>query len=293
MFFLTKKEREGMLAARGAGGGSPRSTPERGSDLVIDFQAYQRKRFEGIHYQGSLTQEVIQSAISVLKVASGAGQTRARVQLLHLSTDYTYSRRDPPDEGAFVVHDAHTLKPHVGCRTRIHLAARAREFVDWLIGEQKVQVVLATWTTRDGGSVIGEPTFANFMHVIAVFVHEKISPSIWNAPFVKRSGDVTAWNEKCLAAIRIGVAHFAVCVLYHKSDYGKDKDGDLVCVKPVYHLTMEPLKEDPQWKLDGTLCGSLVQWCTKIGYKWTLGISINHSNWAYFVVILDPINEFF
>ncbi len=267
--------------------------------VLLDLASYQRKRFECLNAQGGLTQEVIQTLLSILKNATIAGQTHARVQTLHLAKDYAYSRRQPPDEKAHPVYDAQTLLPIQGTVTRVHLAARPRELTEWL-HEQKVHFIIATSCTAVPAKGC-EPAFADFMHIIALFVPEKasINPSIWNSAFLQKSLDqsmVTSWNEKCLAAIRIGASHFAVCILYYRLDYrfmphgGETEldDSSLVCAAPRENPSMT-LAKDCCFKLESK-CVTLVAWSRQIGYSWTLATGSH--NWAYFTVLLDPINKY-
>ena len=291
-----------MLTPRGGGSASPRKAP-----IAVNLQDYQRKRFETLTIHGSLTQEVIQSVLSILKNATTCGQTHARVQTLHLAKDYTYSRRQPPDKDAHVIHDMLTLQPYGGTSTRIHLAARPRELVEWLIGEQKVRVIVATCCMSEARS-FGEPTFASFMHLYAVLVPEKqAGGGVWNAVFLKKSLDasmVQGWNDRCLAALRIGASYFSVCVLYRGSDFsaaGGDTKGvpeELKCIQPRQHLTMVPHEKDPHWVLNEK-CSTLVTWVDQAGYRWTIATEayvseetkeVVHSIWGFFVVLLQPLS---
>jgi hypothetical protein len=283
-----------MKTPRG-GGVSPRPGAS-----TISLQEYQRVRFEGLAIHGALTQEVIQTILSLLKNATIAGQTRVRVQTLHLARDYAYSRHQQPDGSALVIHDMLTFRPYKGTTTRLHLASRARELMEWLVGEQKVRVIAAT-CCMSGEPIFGEPTFASFMHLYAILIPEKqsIPPTVWNATFVRRTQDVQHWNDKLLAALRVGASYANVCVLYWLSDYGAMVDPtqipELECTTPRHHLTMEPLKKEG-WALTAG-CSTLVAWVAQAGYKWTL-VMDNHSItekpeyslWAYFCVLLMPLD---
>ena len=200
-----------------------------------------------------------------------------------------------------------TLQPYGGTSTRIHLAARPRELVEWLIGEQKVRVIVATCCMSEARS-FGEPTFASFMHLYAVLVPEKqAGGGVWNAVFLKKSLDasmVQGWNDRCLAALRIGASYFSVCVLYRGSDFsaaGGDTKGvpeELKCIQPRQHLTMVPHEKDPHWVLNEK-CSTLVTWVDQAGYRWTIATEayvseetkeVVHSIWGFFVVLLQPLS---
>lgn len=282
-----------MITPRGGSGGAGQS-PRQGHGEIIDLASYQRKRFESLHVHGCFNQEVVQTLLSILKNASLAGQTHARVQTIHLATDYAYSRRQPADPKALVVHDTLTLLPFKGTLTRINLAARPRELTEWLL-EHKVHFMITTSCMSERVSDACEPTFANFMHIVAVFVPEEKEQSIWNSAFLKKSLDssmVTGWNEKCLAAIRTGAAHFAICILYHRLDYLEAKgeeDDEFCCAEPRTHLSMTLIK-DAHYRLDSK-CKTLVNWARQIGYTWTLALAVD-AHWAYFTVLLDPISKY-
>ncbi len=315
-----------MLTPRG--GVSPRKSPlvgggaagpERGeeSKVRIDLQEYQRKRFEGLSQHGFLNQDVIQTILSTLKNATVSGQTRARVQTLHLAKDYSYSRHQPPDKDALVIHDMYTFQPFAGTSTRIRLASRARELLEWLIGEQKVCVIAAT-CCMSTDRVFGEPTFASFMHLYAIFVPEKpsVPPSVWNAAFVKNLTAVPAWEERVVAGLRTGASHVTLCVLYKGAQYAAllpgDSGGDgggehkeLVCAEPRHYLSLIPLEKSPKWVLDAK-CATLVSWVLQTGYQWTLGMEVytlaaaeekgttttTYSYWANFIVLLQALQCF-
>lgn len=265
---------------------------------LVDLQDYQRVRFEGLAIHGALTQDVIHTILSLLKNATIAGQTRVRVQTLHLARDYAYSRHQPPDATSLLIHDMLTFEPFTGTKTRIHLASRARELVEWLVGEQKVRVVAATCCMSDT-KVFGEPAFASFMHLYAILVPEKqdVPPTVWNATFVRRSQSVQHWNDKCLAALRVGASFTHICVLYKGPDFNvlalSPSGGGSVfeCVAPRHHLTMALLAQNgPGWVLKEDACSTLVAWVAQTGYKWTLTVDVQDVVWAFFTVLLMPLD---
>lgn len=225
---------------------------------------------------------MIQTMLSTMKNAILAGQTRARVQTFFMVTDYTLSK--VPNSESHAIYDVHTMKPFEN--VRVTLAARSRELTDWLL-QQRVHFIMATSCTSER-TTFGQPNLANFMHVIALFVPE-MPPSLWNAAFLKDDDSERQWNERCAAAIRIGMPYFAVRILRYKHDYAETEDtsGEFVCLQPRRHLTME-LLDRPHWKLNERYA-NLIAWSNQTGYKWTLSIG---ENWAYFIVLLDPISRY-
>lgn len=253
---------------------------------ALDIAQFQKKKFESLTSEGGLTQKVIQLVLGVIKNAMEAGQTHARVQTLFLSRHYTYNRLEPYASESFVVHDTNTFMPITHIKTRIVLAQRAKEFVDWLISLHLK--VLCTSTCLDN------ETFATHMYVVVLFTPLLVDgrvAGIYNGVFLTKCLDdsmIPEWNSRCLSAINAGCAYFTVCTMYLEVDYKKQKpldEAELVVRQPREYLTMRFL-EDCKW----TLCNKfdvLVAWVKQLGYTWTLSAE-KDANWAYFIVLLEP-----
>jgi len=281
-----------------------------------DIVAYQRKRFEGINAAAGFTQEVINSITSIIKAAMDAGQLKARVQTLHLaSCQYGFSRIEPYSGEDHILYDARTLKPMQGCKTRVHFNARVMEMLQW-IKAQGLGWVCATHRSKSGG-------LAGFVYIFVVFIpcapsgpsgpsgpggatgtkspRGSAAPggggrasSLWNTVYMAKSfDDPSSWNERCLSAIRSGASYCAICTLYREADFMID-GGDIPLEGPMlHHLSMDPI-DDRKWGLSKRFA-PLVEWTKHISFGWTLSTSggAAGAQWAYFIVLFDPLEEYY
>jgi hypothetical protein len=256
---------------------------------ALDIAKFQKKKFECLTSEGELTQKVIQTVLSIIKNAMDAGQTHARVQTLFLSRHYTYNRVEPYASESIIIHDTTTFVPITHLKTRIVLASRAKEFMDWLTSLHLKVVCTSTCLENE--------TFATHMHMVVLFTPILVDgrvAGIYNGIFLTKCLDdsmVPDWNSRCLAAINAGCTYFTICTMYLEVDYKKQKaldEMELVVKSPREYLTMR-LLENRKW----TLCNKfdvLVAWVKQLGYVWTLSAE-RDANWAYFIVLLEPCQQ--
>ncbi len=121
----------------------------------------------------------------------------------------------------------------------------------------------------------------------------------WNTQYMYKCLDDSAiptWNARCANAMRTGASHFAVCTLYRHCDYDVPAaDGafsEMLCAKPLHHLSMTALDRCGPWVLEPKMA-TLVAWVHQHGFEWTLTMPDSESEWAYFVVMLDPVERFY
>jgi hypothetical protein len=273
---------------------SPR--PSTTKLATADLRGFEARRLQTLQDQPRLTQEAIQVASAIIQSAMESGQGHARVQTLFLSrAQFTYTGNQSTD--TFPLHDCYSLAPLQGVGKRVCFSSCVRDFVTWL-REQGLHFCCTTITNRTG-------VIPSFIHIEAYFIPEQPAPagaralSLWNTVYTQKCVDasaVPAWNQKCAHAIRRGASSFIVCTLYRHSDfYPMDETTSLqgiVCSLPVrHHLTMQliiiakDLVLNPKFDI-------MVQWVRELGYGWTLTMeAAAETEWAYFVVLLDPLTE--
>jgi len=288
---------------------TPRKSSPRPVDVPMDLGAYQRKRFEAVSRNGgNMTQDVVQMLHSIIRNAMYSGQSNTRLQTFRLARDFQY-RYTEKTQTAHAVHDAHTLIEIKGTRARVSFSTHTSDFFQWLQREG-VHFLCTTQVMRNKVT-FGELPLADFVHVQALFIPEDTDLrerqgqvlSLWNTVYTAKCLDnsmVQQWNQRALAAVRIGGTHFVVCTLYAESDYttttGKAESDEFKVVEPRNHLTMVPLMPTPKWTLDKKFA-YLIGWVAQLGYQWTLTCGYHTqetrcSSWAYFTVLLDPLERY-
>lgn len=268
-----------------------------GDTTNFDVIAYQKRKYECLAAAGGeLNGDVTQTVMTTLRNALLAGQTKCRVQTLRLaSNQYAYCFRDTST--SHLIYDTLTLVPYRDSKMRIVLESGVRRFTEWLL-ENRVHFICTTSRLSEV-----DDSFANFLHIVAVFIpiegegnHK--GNTLWNNVYMQRAiGDERGWMERTLIGIRTGVAHFVMITVYYQVDYAPIKmvdkcDDLLLCRKPRDHLTMTQLS-GRVWIMDSKFA-SLIEWVKKKGFNWTLANDgTDGCNWAYFVVLLDPLNTYF
>jgi hypothetical protein len=255
---------------------------------LIDLQSSSKRKFETLSTFGGFTQESIESTISILKNALACGQVFAKIQTLRvgLQFHYTYTNPELPE-----VHHVLTLQPFSDSKARVKLIER--DYFDWL-AQQKISFLFATWKTTEDKTIFGEYQLADFCHVIAHVTPECVSSSLWNAVYMEKCLDesmIKKWTDRLyLATTKIGATYCAMCMLYKNADYA-DSDGllyDMYTVEtPRQFLTMIPMRQ--KYQLDKKF-HILVTWCRQMSRNWTLVVG---GDWAYFVVLLDPLGQYY
>lgn len=269
---------------------SPR--PSATKLATADLRGFEARRLQTLQGQSRLTQEAIQVASAIIQSAMESGQGHARVQTLFLSrAQFTYTSNQSTD--TFQLYDCYSLIPMQGLEKRVCFSSCVRDFVTWL-REQGLHFFCTT-----------NRALAPFIHIEAYFVPEQPVPagaralSLWNTVYTQKCVDasaVPAWNQKCAHAIRRGASSFIVCTLYRHSDfYPIDETTSLqgiVCSLPVrHHLCMQPIVLDTKELVLNPKFDIMVQWVRELGYGWTLTMETVAAEWAYFVVLLDPLTE--
>ncbi|MBX9636219.1 MAG: hypothetical protein K2Q45_01555 [Nitrosomonas sp.] len=292
------------------GGAVPvRTSSPRPQDEPVDMLTFQKHRCEGLTLHGKLNQDVIQAMQSILKNAVAAGQTHARVQTLFLSQHYGYSRTLPYPKTSHIVYDDLTLEPMSKCLTRINLAPRARELVEWL-QEQGVQYICTSLNTSPK-RVFGEPSLADHIYIVALFVpvqqqqqqqqQESQAPSFpWNAIYTfKNLENTEPWTTRCVNAIRVGASYANICILYYGMDFkvlpaaaAAADESEYVCGMARLYPTLKPSTKkiilNDKFK-------PLIAWVTQAAYEWTCLMDPDGEepdatpSWAYFTVMLHPL----
>ena len=285
---------------------SPQTTPRSGAPMNLGM--YQKKRFEFLaETGGKLTQDAIGMLHSIIKNAMLSGRTHARIQTIRISRQFSYILRDLKE--TLPLYDAHTLQPFPPDARRIQLHRVMDPLVAWL-KEQGVHFICTT-KTMNRFLTFGTTPFADFVHIEAIFIPEDTDLreqtgrvlALWNSVYMLKCLDasmVSQWNQRALAALRTGATHFAVCTLYLEYDYterGNTTEDEFSCDVPREHLTMMPIEPNPNWKLDQKF-SYLIMWAKQLGYAWTLCTGYSReecrpSNWAYFTVMLDPLEEYY
>lgn len=268
---------------------SPR--PSAPKLAAADLRGFEARRLQTLQGEPRLTQEAIQVASAIIQCAMEAGQGHARVQTIFLShNQFTYTRNVSTD--TYPLYDCYTMASLInGGDKRVCFSSCVRDFVTW-IREQGLRFRCTT---------LGEAT--TFVHIEAYFIPEQPAPtgaralSLWNTVYTQKCVDassVPAWNLKCANAIRRGASSFIVCTLYLHSDFYPIENTTslqgIVCPLVARdHLTMHPLSQGEPWVLNPKF-DIMVNWVKELGYTWTLTMA-PHVEWAYFVVLLDPLNE--
>jgi hypothetical protein len=284
-FFLTK----GLLLMNL----SPR--PSATKLAAADLRGFEARRLQTLQGQTRLTQESIQVASGIIQSAMQSGQGHARVQTIFLSqAQFTLTSNVSTD--TFQVHDCYMLTPIKSLEKRVCFTSCVRDFVNW-IREQGLHFLC---TSLSNGT---NPTF---LHIEAYFIPEQPVPagaralSLWNTVYTQKCVDasaIPAWNQKCAHAIRRGGSHFIVCTLYKHSDFFPISDtttlqGIVVPSAPRHHLSMAVLSAQEESLVLNPKFDIMVEWVRELGYNWTLTMASSsvEVEWAYFVVLLDPIN---
>ena len=203
----------------------------------VDLASFQKERREGLTKFGSLTQDVIQTINSTIKNAIASGQMLARVQTLHLSQHYSYSSVQPFPFSSRPLHDDLTMEPFTN--TRVNLAERARELVEWLEDQEGIECICTCLKVKEE-LLFGKPSLADHMYIVAL-----IKP-----PAVEVVFEQSIWMNKCYNAIRVG----ANVVHLHTIEKGKDfqiatdttisaTTLDFQCKRVCHFLTMQPIAD--------------------------------------------------
>lgn len=315
--------RDDIPELRTSGGGSPTTTPRnRGKspngminvDTPMNLGNYQRKRFGALSQSGGeMKQEVVQMLHSIIRNAMLCGMTHMRLQTFRMPQDFQYRYANTP-KNSFAIYDSHTLLPFEKTKARISFNTFLNDFFQWL--QREGVHFICTTKLMKNKVTFGELPFAAFVHVEAIFIPEDTDLreqtgrilSLWNTVYTAKCLDnsmIQQWNQRALAAIRVGAGHFVVCTLYLEADYtetlldketGLRKRDEFTVIEPRDHLTMTPLAVDPMWRLDRKFA-YLVGWVSQMGYAWTLTCGWSReeerfSLWAYFTVLLDPLERY-
>lgn len=246
----------------------------------VDLVAYQQNKYSWLTKYGSLNQEGIRHMSGLLKNAILSGQSSARLLTLSLDQHYTYSWNG---NGINKVYNMHTLEEIKG--VTVTLASRAREVTEWILEQPGMRFMCSTQQTIN---------VSHFIHIIAIFIPVLSSSGLWNSVFTYKSLDgsaVSAWNEKCIAALRVGAVRFNLFTLYAHQDYKVQPSPGWTedCTDIRHHLTMQPLNKDVAFQLNPKFA-SVIAWVQQIQYKWILTMEGNDgSEWAYFTILLDPL----
>lgn len=267
---------------------SPR--PSTTKLAAADLRGFEARRLQTLQGQLRVTQEAIQMASAIIQCAMEAGQGQARVQTIFLShNQFTYTRNVSTD--TYPLYECYTRAPIKD--KRICFSSCLRDFVTW-IREQGLRFMCTTFS---------EAT-TTFVHIEVYFIPEQPAPAgaralaLWNTVYTQKCVDssaIPAWNQKCAQAIRRGAGHFIVCTLYLHSDFYPVENSTtlqgIVCPGVVrHHLTMQPITDEKEHPLVlNPKFDIMVQWVKELGYTWTLAMA-PQVEWAYFVVLLDPLN---
>lgn len=272
-------------------GSSPR--PSLGKFGTADLRGFEARRLQTLQGQLRMSQDAIRIASGIIQCAMEAGQCHARVQTIFAShNQFTYTRVVSTD--TFPLYDCYSLSPLLSEKTdkRVCFSSCVRDFVTWL-REQGLHF-LCTALPLSGGII----------HIEAYFIPEQPIPanaralSLWNTVYTQKCVDdsaVSAWNQKCADAIRRGASSFIVCTLYQHSDFYLASEtttlqGIACTVAARHYLTLQPLQDNQStsWVLNPKFT-VMVQWVQDLGYSWTLTMAAPSLEWAYFVVLLDPL----
>lgn len=277
-----------------------------------DIRSVLVRKTECIRIEGSFNQTAQDTISRILQNASACGFDTVRVQTIRLTKDYSYSynhKEGEPD--VFQVRDTHSLVIIPGLRMRVHLASRPRELVDWL--RQQELDVLITGRLVNPSTSAGEPSLADFLNVVAVYVPFKRSlqmqgpqtiGSYYNAQYTEKTLEATAaksWFERLSLATSAGGTKSILGVLYIGRDFGipaqgggGDDDDALLCKDVRQHLTWAKVEPDPGWVLRGRLL-SLITWIHRLGFSWSLIVPLPHKEpkWAQLVVLLEPLDTYY
>ena len=283
---------------------SPRNT------TTLNLGQFQRKCFEGLSQtQGKLTADILKGLHGIVRNAMLSGRCHCRLQTLRLSRDFSYRYRQVKD--GYHLHDAYTLEK-LDTHAQISFMPHMLPFVEWMRA-QGIHFICTTKLMKDK-VVMGDLPLADFCHVEAIFIPEDTdlreqqgrTLSLWNTVYTAKCLDgsmVPEWNKRLLAAIKTGAAHAVISTLYLGSDYeplktetAEEEDASFNCTSPRHHLTMQLLEARPRFRLDCKF-RFLVGWVAQLGYEWTLTCGEDRegrcSPWAYFVVMLDPLEKYF
>lgn len=302
-----------MLTPRGAvsaifGSNSPRQQEQQ---QPLNLQKFQQSRFECLNQStGTLTQDNIDIFNNIVKNAMLAGQTSARIQTLRIGKQYIYTYTSGGSSGiAYTVYDTHTKRPFEG-PVRAILKLNLNSLLEW-IKAQGMHFICTTSAMKNRVTMnLHHQThaLADFLHIVVVFLppnlelREKVGPtiSLWNSVYTAKCLDqsmVVRWNERLIGAIRTGATYFVVCTLYAGADYSICKEANaetigLMCIEPRQHLTMALIDPDPGWALAQDKFKIMCNWVVQLGYAWTLLTESAECSWAYFTVLLDPLEKY-
>lgn len=283
------------------------------AEVPVDFRRYQRERFEC--YAGKMTHDVNQKLHHIVRNAMVSGKTHFRLQTLRMPIAFSYAYNKL--EGTLPIYHAHTLRPIEKTTARVRFNQTfMKPLLDWMM-EQGIHFYCTTTVMSDQVS-FGNLPLAGHINIEAYLIpedtdlREKHGPllSLWNGVYTIKCLDASMlgeWNKRVLAAFRTGASHCIICTLYMGSDYDdtpKDQQTNLpthneyTVVNPRNHLTMELLNPMPDWSLKENKFTVLLSWVTQLNYKWTLlcGWSDEEkrpSHWAYFSLLLDPLEKIY
>lgn len=211
------------------------SAPGLAAGGGVDFTSFQKERREGLTKFGSLTQDVIQAVNSTIKNAIASGQIACRVQTLHLSQHYSYSKVQPFPSTSLALHDDLTMEQFAN--VRINLAERARELVEWLEVQEGIQCICTSLKLKEE-LLFGMPSLAPHIYLVVI-----LKP----VPLGKAQFDKAAYENKVYNAIRCGSNVVYLFQMQRNKDYTFAKDGgsgnvkEFLTLKPVAeHITLQP-----------------------------------------------------
>lgn len=295
---------------------SPLCTPRGGGnfreeEVPVDFRRYQRERYEC--YQGRITVEVNRILHSIIRNAMISGKTHFRLQTLRMPTAFTYVYHQK-DHHTYPIYHAHTLLPIENTTARVRFnGEHVKTLLDWL-REQGVHFCCTTLITNPV-THFGNVSLAGFIHIEGYLIpedtdlREKPGPllSLWNGVYTIKCLDesmVGEWNKRLLASFRVGASYCIICTLYLGGDYDvtpKNPENQLPIrneynvIQPRNHLTMQVLEYD--WSLKEKF-KIMLSWVSQLNYPWTLLCGWKEeekrvSNWAYFTIMLDPLEKMY
>lgn len=222
---------------------SPRGVPAAGAAgsaaaESIDFVSFTKERREGLTKYGSLTQDVMQAVQSTMKNAIASGQPIARIQTLHLTQHYSYSKTHPFPSTSRILHDDMTMEAFAN--VRVNLAERPRELVEWLEDELGIPCICSCLKIKEE-LCFGMPSLAPHMYVVAL-LHRQVAPTVLLPP----PEAAVQWNAKVHNAIRVGASSVCLQQLQASDFVSQPREAGLgnkefTCTKVKQYLTMQPL----------------------------------------------------
>lgn len=255
----------------------------------------QARRLELLRTEEDFTANVQDSVARILQGALVTGATHAVVQTVRVDRQYTYQFVETKnDADAHVIRDLYSLAPIEGVKARIRFCSSAIRLVEWL-RVQGLEVYVCSRRVQDR-PFKGQVPVADWMQIVAVFVpHREECPgtiaALFNTQYVDTvmgAGAAKQWTERLARALSKGATYYCNAVLYVGRDFGQGSAGTPVA-EPLHHPTMAPLQVE--WALADRLA-PMVMWITQMGYSWTLCAPSAASKWAFFIVLLDPVDTY-